>query len=487
MRLLQIHRLVALPLVAAMLLAQPTFALAHPEGPRPEAWRASVVVEWNQALLEAVRRTGFRPMWTARALAVVHTAMYDAWAAYQDHAVGVYWTENVRRPRRERSTAQAGRAASMAAYRTLADLFPSQTSALFDPLARAQGLDPLDTSFDLNTPAGVGNRMAAQCLDAAHADGANQLGDLSNGAPYSDYTGYAPVNTPDQLADPNRWQPLRAANGSVQTFLAPHWGLVTPFGMTSGSQFRPGPPPQYPSEDYLREAEAVRQLSAGLTDRQKMMAEYWADGPNTETPPGHWSLFAQFVSARDRHTLNQDIGLFFALGNALLDASIAVWDAKVAYDFVRPVSAIRFVYAGQQIEAWGGPGQGTRIISGERFQSYIATPPFAEYTSGHSAFSAAAAAVLTAFTGSQRFGFSQTFPAGRSTVEPGITPASEVTLQWRTFGDAAIEAGLSRRYGGIHFESGDLASRRLGNRVGQRAWQQAQRYVRGRSPREERD
>ncbi len=487
MEFLQVRRLLAVPLIAALLIAQPTSARAHPESPHPETWRPSVVIEWNQALLEAVRRTGFRPMWTARALAVVHTAMYDAWAAYQDHAEGVYWTENLRRPRRERSAARAGRAASMAAYRTLADLFPSQTSALFDPLARAQGLDPSDTSFDLSTSAGVGNRAAALCLNAAHADGSNQLGDLSNGVPYSDYTGYTPVNTPEQLADPNRWQPLRVANGTVQTFLAPHWGLVTPFGMTSGSQFRPGPPPQYPSEAYLAEVEAVRQLSAGLDDRQKMSAEYWADGPNTETPPGHWSLFAQFVSARDRHTLNQDMRLFFALGNAMLDASIAVWDAKVTYDFIRPVSAIRFVYAGQNIGAWGGPGQGTRIITGERFQSYIATPPFAEYTSGHSAFSAAAATVLAAFTGSQRFGFSQTFPAGRSTIEPGITPATAITLRWRTFGDAAAEAGLARRYGGIHFETGDLVSRRLGERVGKRAWQQAQRYVRGRSGPAERD
>ncbi len=89
--------------------------------------------------------------------------------------------------------------------------------------------------------------------------------------------------------------------------------------------------------------------------------------------------------------------------------------------------------------------------------------------------------MLAAFTGSQRFGFAQTFSAGGSTVEPGITPATEITLRWRTFGDAAAQAGISRRYGGIHFETGDLVSRRLGERVGQRAWQRAQRYVRGRS------
>jgi hypothetical protein len=160
--------------------------------------------------------------------------------------------------------------------------------------------------------------------------------------------------------------------------------------------------------------------------------------------------------------------MFFVLGNALLDASIAVWDCKVAFDYVRPVSAARFVFAGQVIEAWGGPFQGTRLIPGEQFQSYIATPAFAEYTSGHSAFSAAAATVLRLFTGSPSFNASFTFKAGGSTIEPGTTPAADVTLRWRTFDEAADEAGLSRRYGGIHFRQGDMESREMGKRSGGR-------------------
>ena len=446
----------------------------------PPQWQPSVAIQWNQALLEAVRRTAFRPMLTARALAVVHTAMFDAWAAYDAQAVGVYWDGDLRRPRRERTGASAQRAASMAAYRTLADLFPTQTTALFDPLLATLGLDKTDQSFDLATPTGLGNRVAALALAACHDDGANQLGTLSGGAPYSDYTGYAPVNTPDQLSDPNRWQPLRAANGTVQVFATPQWRLVTPFALRSTDQFRPNPPPQYPDPAYLAQAEALRTLSAGLTDRQKSIAEYWADGPNTETPPGHWNLFAQFVSARDHHTFDQDVCMFFALGNALLDASIAVWDAKTTYDYVRPISALRFVFAGQRIQAWGGPGLGTRDIAGETFKSYIATPAFAEYTSGHSAFSAAAAAVLTAFTGSAKFGGSFTFGAGRSTIEPGLTPAADVTLTWRSFDDAADQAGFSRRLGGIHFERGDLESRSMGEKIGRQAWRKVLRLMRGR-------
>lgn len=441
------------------------------------AYTPSVVIRWNAALVEAVRRTGFRPMWTARALAIVHTAMYDAWAAYDPVAVGVYWDGDLRRPYSERDEAHVREAVSLAAYRTLVDLFPSQTTALFDPLLRDLGLSAAPAS-DPTTAAGLGSRCAALVVASRHGDGANQLG-LVGAGPYADYTGYAPVNTPEVLRDPNRWQPLRASDGTVQAFITPQWRNVTPFALTSASQFRPGPPPLYPDPQYAAEADAVRQLSADLTDREKAIAEYWADGPNTETPPGHWAVLAQWVSARDRHTLGQDVVMYFALGNALLDASIAVWDAKVAYDYVRPISAIRFLGAGRTIAAWGGPGLGTRLIPGEAFRPYLATPAFAEYTSGHSGFSAAAATVLAAFTRSPLFGASYTFKAGASTVEPGMTPATDITLRWPTFDDAAIEAGISRRYGGIHFESGDLNSQAMGQAVGRQVWQKVQQLVGG--------
>ena len=173
--------------------------------------------------------------------------------------------------------------------------------------------------------------------------------------------------------------------------------------------------------------------------------------------------------------------MFFALANALLDASVAVWDCKVVYDYIRPISAVRFLYAGQMIEAWAGPFQGTQLIRGEDFRSYIATPPFAEYTSGHSAFSAASAAILKAFTGDSRFGASVVFAPGSSTIEPGAVPASSVTLAWRTFEEAADEAGLSRRLGGIHFRSGDLESREIGKRVGQQVWARVMEYLAGRT------
>jgi hypothetical protein len=105
--------------------------------------------------------------------------------------------------------------------------------------------------------------------------------------------------------------------------------------------------------------------SANLTDRQKMIAEYFADGSRSELPPGHWDLFAQFVSARDHHGVDQDVKLFFALTNAIFDAGIAACDAKRAFDSVRPATAVPYLLQDLQIQAWGGPGQGTISMDGQ--------------------------------------------------------------------------------------------------------------------------
>jgi membrane-associated phospholipid phosphatase len=440
-----------------------------------DPYRESVALRWNARLLDAVRAVRFPPVMTARALAVVHTCMYDAWAAYDARAFGTVLGDALRRPPQERTLAAREVAVSYAAFAALVDLFPSQRPA-FEGFMAELDADPASGSIDRSTPAAVGNAACGAVLAWRHHDGANQLGDMSGGAPYSDYTGYVPVNPTGVLVDPNRWQPLVTAAGQPQVFVAPHWRNVTPFALTAADQFRPAPPPMYPSMQYVQQADAIRRFSARLDDRQKVLAEYWADGPATETPPGHWSLLAQFVSRRDRHDLEADVKMFFALGNALLDASIAVWDCKVEFDYVRPVSAIRFLYAGQLIEAWGGPGLGPQLIRGEQFRSYLDTPPFAEYTSGHSAFSAASAAVLHLVTGSPNFGATYTFKAGSSTIEPGRTPARDVVLAWPTFDQAADEAGLSRRYGGIHYRQADLESRELGRRIGLQAWERARTY-----------
>jgi hypothetical protein len=223
-------------------------------------------------------------------------------------------------------------------------------------------------------------------------------------------------------------------------------------------------------------------LTATLDDRSKMIAEYWANGPRDSQAPGHYHVFARWVSARDGHGIDEDVKMFFALGNAMLDASIAVWDMKRAGDSARPATAIPYLFEGMPILAWAGPGQGTQVIDGSRWMPYLSapfhvTPPFPEFPSGHSAFGAAGAEILRRATGSDRFGYAVTLPPGSSAIESGVTPAAPVTLRFRTFSESADQDGLSRRYGGVHFLAGDLAGRLTGRIVGASAWARAQRYI----------
>ena len=248
--------------------------------------------------------------------------------------------------------------------------------------------------------------------------------------------------------------------------------------------------------EFIEQTEQVVEFSAGLTDEHKLIAEFWEDPGGTSFPPGTWMSFGEFVSARDHNTLDEDAQLFFGLGNAVFDAGVATWEAKTYYDYARPVRTVRELgelgligefnadLGGYAIKAWGGPGEGTQTILATDFLTYQTpgkdpSPPFAEYTSGHSAFSAAGAEILQLFTGSDEFGGSVTFESGESRFEEGITPEDPVTLEWDTFSEAADEAGLSRIYGGIHFEDGDLNGRQLGREVGQAVWSETQYFIQG--------
>ena len=461
----------------------------------------NVVVQWNDAALQGVRDSKIGPPMVARALFIVHNCIYDAWAAYDRTAVGTVFGRALRRPKSERTLANKNQAISFAAYRAAVDLFPGDKAAVFDALMASLGYDINDNSTDTTTATGIGNVTCDAILAIRHNDGSNQLGNLTvSGLPYADYTGYSPVNSATMVPlgtgydysslNPNRWQPLTYFNGIstvTPSFVGAQWSKVTPFAMRSADQFlhfiaRFGPA-LYPSKTYTQQARDVVALSAGLDDRQKMIAEYWANGPKTELPPGHWDLFAQFVSARDHHTVGDDAKMFFALTAAIHDAAIAAWDAKRVFDSVRPVTAIPFLFHGQTIKAWGGPFMGAVTMDGGDWIPYqpstFPTPPFPECISGHSTFSAAGAEILRRWTHSDDFDGAVSFPAGSSVIEPGMTPATPMTLHWDTFTEAADQAGISRRYGGIHFEAGDLTGRATGRLVGEQAWDKALKYFRG--------
>jgi hypothetical protein len=466
---------------------------------RPEPARAAtgdnLVLVWNNQTLEAIRKLPPAPTVAARALAIVHTAIYDAWAAYDSIAVGTRLGAKLRQPEAERTQANKDKAVSFAAYLALVDLFPTRQAVFAQQMTE---LGYVTDGSDTSNAATVGTVAGQAVLDYRHTDGSNQL----NG--YADTSGYSPVNTWDQITEPDHWQPLCVplpAAGTTdcpaqQKFATPHWRNVTPFALTSADQFRPDHGPAVtvlkgkPSDAFVKEVDQQLQYSAGLTDIQKVIAQYWEDPPGSETPPGHWNLFTQWVSRRDRHSLDTDAKVFMALNNALLDASITAWDSKRQWNSVRPITAVRWLKQGQLIQAWGGPYQGTKTILGQDWLPYqranFVTPSFPEYLSGHSTFSAAAALLLKSAIGSDTFGMSVTIPAGSSTVEPRTdtqpgVPAAPVTLSWKSFTAAADQAGISREYGGIHFNDGDFEARQAGEDVGLLVWGKAKSYFNGKA------
>jgi hypothetical protein len=433
----------------------------------------------------------------ARSFAVIYSCMYNAWCAYDDAAQPTRPGQAEKRPPAERTAANKAMAVSYAAYAALVDQFPSQKPA-FDAYMRSLGYDPAHASADPGAPPGIGTLAARVEIEYCHNDGANQLGNMApGGVPYADYTGYMPLNPPmvvseptplSKIPAPGHWQPLTYtdAAGAMRTpvFLAAAWERVKPFALSSSAQLRPGPPVAFGTAEYVEQARHMVEVQAGLTQEQKVIAEYWADGPNSELPPGHWLLFGLYVSERDGHTDDDDIKMFFALANALEDVAIAAWDAKRTYDSERPITAVRYVFHGQTIIGYGplGPAGGLCSILGEQWVPFqlmtFPTPPFPEHVSGHSSFSAAAAEVLRRFTGSDSFGASYTRLAHSMVIEPGL-PTGDLTLSWTTFTAAAEQAGISRVYGGIHFDNANAAGLALGRQVGAAVFAKAKRLWEG--------
>ena len=443
----------------------------------------TLTTKWNQLILDAIVATQTAPPLAARALAMVHTAMFDAWSVYDKSAISTSTAQYIKLPDNDCSKDNRRKAFSYAAYRVLNNLFwgilPPEKRDVFRDLMCECGYNPDDTTIDCVTPQGIGNLMARLVIEYRYGDGANQYGTLHLPC-FSDYTCYVPINTWDKLNDLSHWQPLRIqkkGEWKIQNFVVPHWGLVKPFALEYAAQFRPSAPAKKNTPEFFGQAAEVLHISECLTDKQKCIAEYWADGPGTFSPPGHWFEIAQFIAAKKEYRNSDCIRLYFTLANAMIDASIVCWESKHYYDAVRPITAIREIYKGKKIIAWGGPGKGTIEINGENWMPYqpldVVTPPFPEHVSGHSTFSSAAASVLECYTGSDEFGGCTVIESGSSKIEPGITPKEKVTIEWATFSSAAEEAGMSRLYGGIHFQNGNQHGQKLGTQIGKCVWKKA--------------
>jgi membrane-associated phospholipid phosphatase len=365
-----------------------------------EYWNSGpATLRWTELTLSLIQRDRLNPVRAARVLGCVHTAMSDA-------VVAAFEAKNTyRRPPPEAlapdltpalgastpySYPSEHAAVAVAAAGMLASLFPQDTARL---AARAQ--DAADSRLlaganyrsDVEAGLALGQAIAARAVARAAADGSSVP-----------FTGTLPTG-PGLWSGPNPLEPLA--------------GTWKPWILTSGSQLRPGPPPTPGSAQFQAALAEVEQFVAHPTPSELEIAQFWADGAGTVTPPGHWFQIADGLIARDRLDTPQTARLLGLLGATLMDAAISCWEAKYHFLLFRPNQA-----------------DPTLVTP-------IPTPPFPSYTSGHATFSAAASEVLASV-----------FPQD----------ASQLRYQ-------AEEAALSRIFAGIHYRFDSEAGLQSGRQL----------------------
>ena len=417
--------LLAVLALTASLVASPASASAAPAKAAciPTADRShSVARLWDEALLDAIRRDTPRPTVHARNLYHTSAAMWDAWAAYDPLADGVFVDEKVVLDDPVAVESARDETISYAAYRVLSHRYAGaiggkQSLRELDRLMAALCYPVARTSTRGASPAALGNRIADTIIRTTLKDGSLERRDYKSN--------YQPVNDPlivelpgTVMNDPNRWQPLAlevsyTQNGipqpvGPQQAVTTHWGNVTAFALPPsgepGLPIDPGAPPllgdPLGDTEYKEGALGVIRDSSMLDPRDgemvdispavlganplgtndgsghalnpatgqpyapdvvpradfaRVLAEFWADGPNSETPPGHWNTIANAVTdspgferrlggqGEALDPLEWDVKMYLALNGAVHDAAVAAWGCKGHYDTVRPISMIRYM------------------------------------------------------------------------------------------------------------------------------------------------
>ncbi len=448
----------------------------------------NVAYKWGKIALTATandtERFTPRPTVTSRYLGLIFVAVFDAWSRYDDKATPVYLEGVERRKAEEQSLKNKEIAISYAAYRAMEEYYYSDI-LLFQELMTELGLDRSDKSLDPTSPVGIGNLAAKAVIEARKGDGSNQYGEEegSDGIAYFNYIHYKPVNPIDKNVDINRWQPKYFVNEKGEKYdpgcLTPYWDKVKPIALKSAEQFRPGPPPMVGSEQLAEEVKEVIDLQANLTDYQKALVEFMRDGPQSVQQAGHWLNFAQDVSRRDQHTLDEDVKMYFYNQVVAMDAFIASWDSKMYYDYARPYALVHDYYEKQKIKPWGGEGQGFKEIDGSQWRPYspenFLCPPFPSYVSGHSCVSGGCGEALKLWTGSDHFGEEVKLVAGALTEPDHL--GDTVVLEFPTFTETAEMAGQSRVLGGYHIQADNVAGLELGRNVARECWKFYQKHI----------
>jgi hypothetical protein len=383
------------------------------DNPAPAA--DSLVAQWNETAMTMSPTLGTHM--AMRTLAMMHTAMNDAVMAFGGGYSAYHVTDVPPAGASQRA------AASAAAYHVLSTVFvaPDQQATL---QALHDGyLSEIEDGQAKNDGIAFGRSVAEAIMTLRSTDGAMAA---------------MMVIHPDGT-EPGEWR--RTASGEP---MAPGWGQVTPWTMTSGDQFDQGGPPLLTSAEYAAAYDEVRLLgakvSASRTEEQGRLATFW--NPHV---PAKWNSLARSISQNEGLSLVKSARLFGLLSVTLADTAISGWNMKYKYNFWRPETAIRL-----------GEDDTNDLTAGDpAWESFLPAPPFPEYVSGHSLTCMAAATVLGLYLETDTYDF--------TLMTMGIPEPRAYT----SFRQAAIEAGLSRIYGGIHFEFSHTDGMQAGEALGQ--------------------
>ncbi|WP_225839304.1 DUF6851 domain-containing protein [Streptomyces sp. NK08204] len=416
---------------------------------------------------------------------LIEMPWFDAIAPYSPTAKGIF-SDLGRRPAEERTTRNKNIAVIYSAFTSLNAVLPQYKDRWLEMMQTA-GLDPNNTEEDPTTPSGIGILAAKNAIKARLHDGSNRYGDEGgrkyNLRPYSDYTGYRPVNTAEQLNDPSRWQPNVTSSNNVyrsQEFATPYFGWLKPFTYDSPAQFDVAPPTSsnyHNAKAYKSQVDEMVEASAGLDDRKKMTAELFNDkvvtfGAVAGTP----------VVMNGNYDVEKMVQYITSSDVAFVDSTIATWYFKRKYDSVRPFSAVHHVYGNKRITAWGGPGAGTvDDITGNEWQGYLSghSADSPEYPSATSALCLSFAEQVRRFTGTDQANINFAAAKGSSFVEPGVTPANDMTLHWSNWTDFARDCGESRVWAGENFPAAIEAAKQYAPKIGDLSYEFVQRKLNG--------
>lgn len=419
---------------------EPTAPPAENTTPAAETLSSAVPRAWYGLVLSLTKSTpGFTPPVASRAFGYTGVALYEAVRPTSPGARSFLGILNglSTLPTPPESPVHAEIAANAALGEITRLLYANATDAN----------QLLISQLEENTKAQLAEGVAASVVAASHDWGHEVAAavfawSLADGG----HAGYL-RNFPASYVPPTGpglWVPTPPAFQAIP--LQPYWGANRPLFLPATGNPNifcdPGPPLAYSTSTtspFYEEAAEVRSVGLALTTEQKLIADFWADGGGTFTPPGHWISIATQALAEEGSNLALASKVYALTGIALNDAFISCWYSKYQHNLLRPVSYIR------------------AVIGDASWSSYIATPPFPEYTSGHSTCSGAASAVLAALFGG---GYAFTDESHVSST-PSFAPRS-----FGSFSDAAEEAALSRLYGGIHFRAANERGLEAGRKIG---------------------